>query len=60
VFSDTTLPADSAGGYTVIGTVTLGLDLLQTTVIDGGLTPVGGETDGTPNVPTTITNATIQ
>ena len=60
VFSDTTLPADSAGGYTVIGKVTLGLDLLQTTVIDGGLTPVNAETDGTPNVATTITNATIQ
>lgn len=29
VFADTTLPSDSAGGYTVFGTVTSGLDILS-------------------------------
>jgi peptidyl-prolyl cis-trans isomerase B (cyclophilin B) len=58
VFGDTTIPSDTAGGYSVIGTVTSGLDLLQTGVIDGGI--ADGATDGAPNVPTTITAATIQ
>lgn len=58
VFGDTTIPADSAGGYTVVGTVTSGLDALQSGVIAGGI--AGGAADGAPVVPTTITAATIQ
>ena len=58
VFGDTTIPSDSAGGYTVVGTVTSGLDALQTGVIAGGITD--GQTDGPPVVATTITAATIQ
>jgi len=58
VFGDTTIPSDPAGGYTVVGTVTSGLDQLQTGVIDGGI--ADGATDGAPVVPTTITAATIQ
>ena len=58
VFGDTTIPADTAGGYTVVGTVTSGLEQLQTGVIDGGI--VDGAADGAPVVPTTITAATIQ
>lgn len=58
VFGDTTIPADTAGGYTVVGTVTSGLDQLQTGVIDGGI--VDGAADGAPVVATTITSATIQ
>jgi peptidyl-prolyl cis-trans isomerase B (cyclophilin B) len=58
VFGDTTIPADSAGGYTVVGTVTSGLDQLQAGVIDGGI--ADGATDGAPVVATTITAATIQ
>ena len=58
VFGDTTIPSDSAGGYTVVGTVTSGLDQLQTGVIDGGI--ADGAEDGAPVVPTTITAATIQ
>ena len=58
VFGDTTISSDSAGGYTVVGTVTSGLDALQAGVISGGITD--GAPDGPPVVPTTITAATIQ
>ncbi|GAB3606368.1 hypothetical protein GCM10027413_17770 [Conyzicola nivalis] len=58
VFGDTTIPSDSAGGYTVVGLVTSGLDQLQTGIVDGGI--VDGAADGAPVVPTTITAATIQ
>jgi peptidyl-prolyl cis-trans isomerase B (cyclophilin B) len=58
VFGDTTIPSDAAGGYTVVGSVTSGLDQLQTGVIDGGI--VDGAADGAPVVATTITAATIQ
>src|SRR6185437_315280 len=36
VYKDTTIPSDSAGGYTVIGTITSGLDTLVTDVADKG------------------------
>jgi peptidyl-prolyl cis-trans isomerase B (cyclophilin B) len=58
VFGDTTIPSDAAGGYTVVGQVTSGLDRLQSGVIDGGI--VDDAADGAPVVPTTITAATIQ
>jgi peptidyl-prolyl cis-trans isomerase B (cyclophilin B) len=58
-YTDTTLPTDT-GGYTIIGTVTAGLDQLGSEVVAGGLTPVSGENDGTPNVPTTITAVTVE
>ncbi|TPW71052.1 peptidylprolyl isomerase [Schumannella sp. 10F1B-5-1] len=51
-FKDTTLPTDG-GGYTVVGTVTSGLDQLISGVVDGGI--ADGATDGAPNVATTIT-----
>ena len=61
VFSDTTLPDDAAGGYTVLGQVTSGLDALVTQVADGGITPTAKSTeDGAPVVPTSITSFTIQ
>ncbi|MFE6966450.1 peptidylprolyl isomerase [Agromyces sp. NPDC057679] len=58
VYEDTTLPADSAGGYTVVGQVTSGLDALRAGVIDQGVAE--GATDGAPVVPTTITSFTIE
>ena len=58
VFGDTTIPSDSAGGYTVVGTVTSGLDALKAGIVAGGI--VDGASDGAPVVPTTITAATIQ
>ena len=58
VFKDTTLPSDTAGGYTVVGTVTSGLDSLVSQVALGGTS--NGSSDGPPLVPTTITGLTIQ
>jgi peptidyl-prolyl cis-trans isomerase B (cyclophilin B) len=58
VYNDTTIPADDAGGYTVLGRVTSGLDQLKTAITDAGVE--GGGTDGKPVVPTTITAATIE
>jgi peptidyl-prolyl cis-trans isomerase B (cyclophilin B) len=58
VFGDSTIPSDEAGGYTVVGTITSGLDQLQSSIIAGGI--VDGATDGAPVVATTITAASIQ
>jgi len=60
VFGDSTFPSDTAGGYTIVGTVTAGLDGLVTDIADGGVTPGSSEEDGSPVIPTTITAATIQ
>ena len=57
-FVDTTLPTDAAGGYTVVGTVTSGLDQLKSQIVSGGI--AGGATDGAPVIPTTITAFTLQ
>jgi peptidyl-prolyl cis-trans isomerase B (cyclophilin B) len=58
VYEDTTIPADAAGGYTVLGTVTSGLDELKTTVIEQGIQ--GGVTDGPPAIPVAITGVTVE
>lgn len=58
VTSDTTLPADSAGGYTVVGQVTSGLDSLISQISAAGT--ADGGADGAPLIPTTITSLTIQ
>jgi peptidyl-prolyl cis-trans isomerase B (cyclophilin B) len=58
VYKDTTIPSDSAGGYTVIGTITSGLDTLVTDVADKGVQ--GGGTDGKPAVATKIDSFTLQ
>jgi len=58
VFSDTTIPSDTAGGYSVVGQVTSGLDDLKTQITDAGVE--GGAGDGAPVTPTTITSFTIQ
>jgi peptidyl-prolyl cis-trans isomerase B (cyclophilin B) len=61
VFKSTTIPDDTAGGYTVLGKVTSGLDQLIAKIADGGVTPSAtSTTDGAPKVPTTITSFTIQ
>lgn len=61
VFQDTTLPADTAGGYTVIGTVTAGIDQLVSDIAAKGVAAGGSSaTDGPPVVATTITKVTIQ
>ena len=58
VLSDSAIPDDSAGGYTVFGTITSGLDQLIAQITSAG--PSGGTGDGAPVVPTTITGLTIQ
>jgi peptidyl-prolyl cis-trans isomerase B (cyclophilin B) len=58
VYEDTTIPADAAGGYTVLGTVTSGLDELKANVIDKGTE--GGVTDGPPAVPVAITGVAVE
>lgn len=52
VYDDTTIPSDAAGGYTVVGRVTSGLDQLIEDVASKGV--AGGGNDGAPAVPTTI------
>jgi peptidyl-prolyl cis-trans isomerase B (cyclophilin B) len=58
VFQDAVLPTDSAGGYTIIGRVTSGLDSLVEQIASAGI--VDGLQDGTPVIPTAITGLTIQ
>lgn len=58
MLSDGTLPNDAAGGYTVFGKVTKGLDTLISAIADAGT--VGGVSDGRPAVPTSITAVTVK
>lgn len=52
----------SSGGYTVVGTVTSGLDQLIEQIISAGVAPdtVGADGSGAPQVPTVITSVTLQ
>ena len=58
VYADTTIPSDLAGGYSVIGTVTDGLDALIADVVSIGI--AGGASDGAPNEPVTISSFTLE
>jgi len=58
VYEDSTIPSDAAGGYTVLGRITSGLDDLRSGIVEAGTE--GGAPDGAPAVPTTITSITIQ
>ncbi|MRG58566.1 peptidylprolyl isomerase [Agromyces sp. CFH 90414] len=58
VYQDSTIPSDAAGGYTVVGRVTSGLDQLQASVISAGTADGAG--DGAPAVPVTIDSFTVQ
>ena len=51
VYQDSTIPSDAAGGYTVFGTITSGLDAVQA-VADAGV--ADGALDGSPVSPVTI------
>jgi len=55
VYNDSTIPSDSAGGYTVFGTVTSGLDIVEAVAQAG---TVSGATDGPPALSVTITEVT--
>jgi peptidyl-prolyl cis-trans isomerase B (cyclophilin B) len=56
VYRDTTIPADSAGGYSVVGKVTSGLEAVQ------GIATAGTKTgeDGAPVTPVTIDSFTVK
>lgn len=57
VYEDSTIPSDAAGGYTVFGTITSGLDLVQA-VADAGA--ADGAPDGAPVNPVTIEGVETQ
>ncbi|MDQ1546144.1 MAG: peptidyl-prolyl cis-trans isomerase [Actinomycetota bacterium] len=65
-YKDTTIPADSAGGYSIFGHVTSGLDQLISDITSKGIVPpASGDTstnknDGPPVVTTKITSVTIK
>ncbi|MFV2143014.1 MULTISPECIES: peptidylprolyl isomerase [Isoptericola] len=57
VYEESTIPSDAAGGYTVFGTVTSGLDTVQA-VADAGTTD--GAADGSPASPVIIEGVETQ
>ncbi|MDR7385379.1 peptidylprolyl isomerase [Promicromonospora iranensis] len=57
VYEESTIPADTAGGYTVFGTITSGLDFVRA-VADAGA--AGGASDGAPVDPVTIEGVETQ
>ena len=58
VYEDSTIPSDDAGGYTVIGRITEGLDALKTEMLDFGT--ADDAPDGAPVRPISITRFTLQ
>jgi len=58
VYGDTTIPSDTAGGYTVIGKITSSLSELEKKVTDAGVS--GGGDDGTPAVSPKIDSITVK
>ncbi|KQQ85385.1 MULTISPECIES: peptidylprolyl isomerase [Micrococcaceae] len=59
VYKDTNIPADSAGGYTVVGKVTSGLDVV-TGIAAEGITPGSSDTDGAPVQAVTIDSFSLK
>ena len=65
-YKDTTIPADSAGGYSIFGHITSGLDQLNSQITSKGIVPPASgstttsATDGPPVVGTKITSVTIK
>lgn len=58
VYEDSTIPSDIAGGYTVFGKVTSGLDELKAQITDAGV--AGGASDGVPVAPAVITGLALE
>lgn len=58
VTADSTIPSDAAGGYTIVGRVTAGLDALVSQVTSLGT--ADGSQDGVPAASVMITAFTIQ
>jgi peptidyl-prolyl cis-trans isomerase B (cyclophilin B) len=59
VYKDTQIPADSAGGYTVVGKVTSGLEAV-TAIAAAGIRPGSSPTDGAPVQPVTIDSVSLK
>jgi peptidyl-prolyl cis-trans isomerase B (cyclophilin B) len=59
VYKDTVIPSDAAGGYTVVGKVTSGLDVV-TNIAAAGLKPGDNATDGAPAEPVTIDSFSLK
>jgi peptidyl-prolyl cis-trans isomerase B (cyclophilin B) len=64
-WEDTKIPNDSAGGYSVFGHITSGLDKLKSEITSKGIQPPASganttTTDGPPVVATKITSVTIK
>ena len=59
VYKDTVIPADAAGGYTVVGKVTSGLDVVSG-IAAAGLKPGENATDGAPVEPVTIDSFSLK
>lgn len=59
VYKDTVIPADAAGGYTVAGRITSGLDVV-TGIAAAGLKPGASPTDGAPVEPVTIDSFSLK
>ncbi|WP_394937774.1 peptidylprolyl isomerase [Psychromicrobium sp. YIM B11713] len=57
VYKDTTIPADSAGGYTVLGKITSGLDVVSDLAKAG---TADGSSDGAPKTPIKIDSFTLK
>lgn len=58
VYDESSIPSDAAGGYTILGRITSGLDQLVEQIVTPGV--LDSTTDGPPAVETTITGITIQ
>jgi peptidyl-prolyl cis-trans isomerase B (cyclophilin B) len=59
VYKDTVIPPDAAGGYTVVGKVTSGLDVV-TKIAAAGIKAGGSATDGAPVEPVTIDSFSLK
>jgi peptidyl-prolyl cis-trans isomerase B (cyclophilin B) len=59
VYKDTVIPPDSAGGYTVVGKVTSGMDVV-TKIAQAGINPGSSATDGAPVAPVTIDSFSLK
>jgi len=59
VYKDTVIPADSAGGYTIVGKVTSGLDVV-TKIAAAGLKTGESDTDGAPAEAVTIDSFSLK
>jgi peptidyl-prolyl cis-trans isomerase B (cyclophilin B) len=59
VYKDTVIPADAAGGYTVVGKVTSGLDVVSG-IAAAGVKPGASATDGAPVEPVTIDSFSLK